>query len=121
MKKLTKTISIAVLALTFCLPVLASEGGKSNNSDFNQEVYMLEVSGVMTVNGQKVDDYMVYLFEDGVLTDSFNIDNKREQYFGFEFGHDYAMKFVKEGYKNRVLLIDTPLPDTATQRYFTFR
>lgn len=118
MNKLTTFISIATLAFS-SIPAIANEGNGS--SDFEQEVYMLEVSGVMTVNNQRVDDYTVYMFEDGILTDSFYIDNRREQFFGLELGHNYAMKFVKQGYKCRTLLIDTHLPETAQSDYFTFR
>lgn len=91
------------------------------NTDFTQDMYFLEISGVMTVNGAKVEDYTVIFFEDGKLIDSFYIDNRREQYFGMEFGHNYALKFVKKGYKNRVLLVDTSLPEDAHSDNFTFR
>lgn len=118
MNKLMKNSIAAVLVSLMSLPMTATN---QNRSDFEQEVYMLEVSGVMTVNGTRATDYMVYMFEDGVLNDSFHIDNRREQYFGFEFGHNYAMEFVKDGYKKRVLLIDTHLPQDAYSSNFHFR
>jgi hypothetical protein len=106
------------IALFATVPVSAEA---ESNRDFTQEMYFLELSGVMTVNDVKVDDYTVFFFEDGKLVDSFYIDERREQYFGMEFGHNYALKFVKKGYKNRVLLVDTFLPQDAHSDDYTFR
>lgn len=113
----------ALLGLSVFLAAFSAAGAESTKkaTDFEQEVYFLEISGVMTIDEQRTTDYMVYLFEDGTLRDSFYIDNRREQYFGLEFEHNYALKFVKEGYRNRVLLIDTHLPDEAYASIFTFR
>lgn len=114
MLKFRSLLSIAVLFL-----LLTAEA--KNKSDFNADVHMLEVSGILTIDGVRATDYMVYIFEDGALNDSFYITNRFEQYFGLELGHDYALKFKKAGYKERVMLIDTHLPEDAQSGYYIFR
>jgi hypothetical protein len=83
--------------------------------------YFLDFSGVMTINDQKVDDYTVYIYQDGVLKDSFFVTNKREQYYELPLNHNFALKFRKEGYRERIILVDTHVPDSESIRYYTFR
>lgn len=83
--------------------------------------YFLDFSGIMTINGEKVSDYTVYIFKDGQLADSVFVENRREQYFELALYHNYTIKFCKPGYKERLILVDTHLPEKFHLTYFTFR
>lgn len=118
MKTITLTTAVT-LAVMICSDAYATP--VHTPKDFEEDLNYLEISGVMTVNDQRVSDYTVFLYRDGVLSDSFYVDNRREQYFGCEYGHDYMLKFVKPGYKERLMMVDTHLPDTAQLQDYTFR
>jgi hypothetical protein len=64
---------------------------------------------------------MVYIYQDGALKDSFFVTNKREQYYELPLNHNFALKFRKEGYRERIILVDTHVPDSESIRYYTFR
>lgn len=111
------TLTFAVSAL-FTLPAKAQD---AIDSTAKLVGYYLDFSGIMTINGEKVSDYTVYIYKDGELADSVFVENRREQFFELALYHDYAIKFCKSGYKERVILVDTHLPEKFHLTYFTFR
>lgn len=121
------TMKVANYLLVICtllaVNVSATEPEKLSTQDsVNLRAgYFLDFSGVMTVNDQKVDDYTVYIYQDGTLLDSFYVTSKREQYYELPLNHNFALKFRKEGYRERVILVDTHVPDSESIHYYTFR
>ena len=114
---------IAALLISLSLNAAATEQQNTSNTDSlnMRKGYFLDFSGVMTINDQKVSDYMVYIFQDGALRDSFYVTNKREQYYELPLNHNFALKFRKTGYRERIVLVDTHIPNTEVQRYYSFR
>lgn len=114
---------IAVLLISLSLNAAATEQQNTSDKDSAnvRKGYFLDFSGVMTINDQKVSDYMVYIFQDGALRDSFYVTNKREQYYELPLNHNFALKFRKTGYRERIVLVDTHVPNAEAQRYYSFR
>lgn len=114
---------IAALLISLSLNAAATEQQNTSNTDSlnMRKGYFLDFSGVMTINDQKVSDYMVYIFQDGALRDSFHVTNKREQYYELPLNHNFALKFRKTGYRERIVLVDTHIPNAEAQRYYSFR
>lgn len=81
----------------------------------------LDLSGVMTINGEKVANYTVYIFKDGAPSDTFQVTNRLEQHYLLPLHHNYALKFSKPGYKDRILLVNTHIQQQRVQPLYTFR
>jgi hypothetical protein len=111
---------IAALLISLSLNAAATEQQNTSNTDSlnMRKGYFLDFSGVMTINDQKVSDY---IFQDGALRDSFYVTNKREQYYELPLNHNFALKFRKTGYRERIVLVDTHVPNAEAQRYYSFR
>ncbi len=110
-----------VLAFLVCSTLQAAATNSDIANENNQPQNILELSGNMSVDGAKVADYFVYIFENGVLIDTFFVDSKQEIFFDLDFNRNYAIKFVKAGYKERILLVDTHIADEGFHKSYTFR
>lgn len=81
----------------------------------------LDLSGIMTINNEKVSDYTVHIFQDGSPSDTFQVHSRLEQHYALPIGHNYAIKFTKPGYKDRILLIDTHIDARKVESMYSFR
>ena len=112
------------LALTLVLLCTAASS-KSNTviSDKAPEFSgsILELSGNMSVNDKMVADYWIYVFENGAPKDTFFVESKKEIFIALQLNNNYAVKFVKEGFKDRILLVDTHVPDSRSSKNYSFR
>lgn len=85
------------------------------------DVSFLDLSGVMTIDGEKVSGYTVHIFEDGAPMDTFQVNNRLEQHYMLPLNHNYALKITKPGCKDRILLVNAHVTERKPQELYTFR
>lgn len=107
--------------LTIVCPMAFGKSSADSAESVTFDVSFLDLSGVMTVGNEKVSDYSVYIFEDGAAMDTFHVTTRLEQHFLLPIGHNYALKFSKHGYKDRVVLVNTHVNEKHTHDIYTFR
>lgn len=108
--------TLITLALLFTGLTVNADEAKEKPAE-----HIVLLSGNMAVGEKVVSNYWVYVFENGAPTDTFFVDARKEVFFDLDLNKNYAIKFVKEGYKERVLLIDTHVPEEGLSKSYTFR
>jgi hypothetical protein len=102
----TKKITLFLLLLTlFFLSLI------SNAQDSNDPVFVLDFrlkSGV-----KKLHDFTIYMGDRTQPQDSVAIGKSKEVYITLKRNEKYSFTFHKEGFYDKVLLINTELPDAV--------
>lgn len=118
-----KLILLLVIAgaLTIICPMALAKLPKEAAATVTFEESFLDLSGVMTINDEKVADYTVYIFQDGSPSDTFQVTNRLEQHYMLPLNHHYALKFSHPGHKDRIMLVDTHVDAKRILDVYTFR
>lgn len=98
-------ITKAILPVLIALFSFTTVNAK-NVSDSTQ-TSGLEVSVKLTDDGAKVSDYSVIIYQDGNAMDTFFIGKSKPITIWLDYNHNYALRHIKTGYRDRVVLIDT--------------
>lgn len=120
----TAKLIIALLVasiLTIVCPMAFGKSSSETTESVTFDVSFLDLSGVMTVDNEKTSEYTVCIFEDGAPMDTFQVNTRLEQHFMLPIGHNYALKFSKLGYKDRVMLVNTHVNEKHNSDIYTFR
>jgi hypothetical protein len=70
-----------------------------------------EISGVALLNDQRVGDYTVSVYLDGTRIDSMYSKSKKPLYFTLECNQVYSCLFQKKGYKDKIVIVNTKIPE----------
>jgi hypothetical protein len=108
-------------ALTIVCPMAFAEPKETAGNSVTFEEAFLDLSGVMTVGGEKVANYTVHIFQDGSPSDTFQVGNRLEQHYMLPLNHNYALKFTRPGCKDRILLVNTFIDEKRIHDVYTFR
>jgi hypothetical protein len=119
--KLILLLFLAGILTIVCPVAFAKDSQASVATTVTFEESFLDLSGIMTINAEKVSDYSVYIFQDGSPSDTFQVNNRLEQHFLLPLGHNYALKFSKPGCKERILLVNTFVNEKRAHEMYTFR
>jgi len=118
--KLTLALAAAAI-LTIVCPIAFAKPSDTTAKSVTFTESFLNFSGVMTVDSVRVSDYSVYIFQDGSPSDTFHVTTKLEQHYMLPIGHNYALKYTKHGYKDRLVLVDAHVNTKHVQDEYTFR
>jgi hypothetical protein len=118
-----KLILLLILAgaLTIICPMAFANAPKEAANVVTFEESFLDLSGVMTINGEKVANYTVCIFQDGSPSDTFQVTNRLEQHYMLPLNHNYALKFTRPGCKDRLMLVNTIVDAKRIHDVYTFR
>lgn len=117
-KLLLGTAAAAALVLN-CPTSVNSDPQKKESTTF--EEHFLDLSGVMTIGDEKIANYSVYIFQDGSPSDTFQVNTRLEQHYMLPLNHNYALKFSRPGYKDRILLVNTHVSEKHVHTQYSFR
>lgn len=107
--------------LTLLFLLLLSQGSlKANASRNDNDKPGVEVSCILLENDIRLSHYTVILYRDGVVSDTFTVSKARPLYFILDYGHQYAVRHMAEGYRDRVVMIDTHVSKETAAEYHTF-
>ncbi|HEU4718765.1 MAG TPA: hypothetical protein VFU15_13065 [Bacteroidia bacterium] len=113
MKTFTSLCFLFLSSVSFSANIFSHDSSDAN-------VPYFDITGRMTIADKSVADYSVILYCDGQRTDSVFVDTKKDIDIHLGYGHDYAVRFSKAGCKDRILLVDTHLPEGVSADYFSF-
>jgi hypothetical protein len=97
----TKTILLATITLLGFTKVSANN---TSDSTLNSG---LEISFKLTDDGSRVSDYSVIIYQDGNAMDTIFIGKSKPVSIWLDYNHNYALRHIKAGYRDRIVLIDT--------------
>lgn len=77
----------------------------------------IELSFFATVGSNITSNYQVLVSEDNSSTDTLIITKSRTVFVQLEANHVYAFRFIKKGYLERLLVVNTYLPAESEDLY----
>ncbi|MBI3510310.1 MAG: hypothetical protein HY064_06575 [Bacteroidetes bacterium] len=80
----------------------------------------LEISSFLTYNGEKVSDYSMIVYEEGIPVDTFIVTEENKTFVMLNYDCNYCIRYTKEGFLDRVVLIDTHVPEGESFMKHTF-
>jgi hypothetical protein len=80
----------------------------------------LELSCVLTDNGLRLAEYKMIVYCDGAAKDTFCVTKAKPVYLRLDFGHQYAVRHIATGYRDRIVMINTVVDFKTSTRKFTF-
>ncbi|MDQ3109596.1 MAG: hypothetical protein M3R17_06840 [Bacteroidota bacterium] len=94
---------LLLLSFLFCQHVFAT----NYSSLAADSVPNLELSFKLTDNGQRISDYYILIYCDTNAADTLFVNKGRVAYLHLKYNHNYTLRYVKEGYRDRVLIVQT--------------
>jgi hypothetical protein len=75
----------------------------------------LELSFKLTDEGKRVSDYYLLIYCDTNAADTVFVEKGKVAYVYLNFNHNYTLRYVKQGYRDRILIVRT---DIASMVHF---
>ena len=107
------------LTLLFLL-LLGQSSLHANASRQEKDKPGVEVSCILLDDDLRLSNYTVIVYCDGVVSDTFTVNKARPLYFILDYGHQYAVRHISPGYRDRVVMIDTHVDKETASDYHTF-
>lgn len=80
----------------------------------------LELSFKLTDEGKKIGEYYLLIYCDTNKADTLFVQKGKVSYLYLEYNHNYTLRYVKEGYRDRVLIVRTDVSGVKRLRDFEF-
>jgi hypothetical protein len=82
--------------------------------------HVIEISSRLTVKGTPAKGYELYLSHEGQIIDTLSVEKSKPVYFELGHNHLYALVYRKEGFPDKIIMIDTSIPvSLAKSMYFS--
>lgn len=94
---------LLLLTLFFCGALSA----KHYSLQRNDSLANLELSFKLRDGSKRISDYYVLIYCDTNAADTLFIEKGRVAYLYLEYNHNYTLRYVKEGYRDRILIVRT--------------
>lgn len=105
-----------LIALLMPFTAMAAHQGKINNDD----TPCLEISCHMQDNGNRFAGYTIIIYCDNAPSDTLTIEKRREVFFTLDYGHQYAIRHIAPGYRDRVVMVNTAVDEKAAKTFSYF-
>jgi hypothetical protein len=99
---MNKTL-LFLLALLFCGELSAKNYTKKQNDSLPS----LELSFKLRDGNKRISDYYVLIYCDTNAADTLFIEKGKVSYMYLPFNHNYTLRYVKPGYRDRILIVRT--------------
>ncbi len=81
----------------------------------------LELSILLRDEGHKMPDYTLIVYcDDGSAPDTIRVEMNKSVYVKLSYHHNYTIRHIKEGYRERVLLVNTHVDEKTAKRWLVF-
>ncbi len=108
------------------IPVFALLSFKQGNQPFKKDepfserITGLQISSFLTYDGKKVTDYSIIIYHDAGPNDTVTMSNRKNVSLLLDYNHNYTLDYVKEGYRDRLVLIDTHVKSGVEKKNLSF-
>lgn len=106
----------------FLLVLLFLVSGKltAQKHEPGDDVPGIELSCVLSDDGRHLANYSMIVYCDGVPQDTFLVEKPKPVYFRLAYGHNYAIRHIAEGYRDRIVMVNTIVDVKTSQKKHTF-
>jgi hypothetical protein len=114
---------LAAAAILFLLPFTgAAHNDKSKNKHARDTVkkaeHIIEMSSLLTVKGLPTQNYELIVSLDGDMIDTLKVEKAKPIFFDLEPGKLYGLVFKKDGYPDKIVMVDTTIPPTLNKSMY---
>ncbi len=82
---------------------------KANTQLINQEGPGLEISSILTFQELRISDYTLIIYDENQSADTVVVPKMKTLFLKLSYGHIYSLRYVKPGFLDRVVMIDTKI------------
>jgi hypothetical protein len=97
------------LLITLFTCIAASARGHHDKEDQPN----VELSFKLTDHGKKTGNYYLLLYCDTNAADTFFVKKGKVTYVQLDYNHNYTLRYIKEGYRDRVVIVNTHMKNGA--------
>ena len=80
----------------------------------------VELSFKLTEHGKKIGNYYLLIYCDTNAADTFFVKKGKVTYIHLGYNHNYTLRYVKEGYRDRVVVVNTRLKNGIPLKDYEF-
>ena len=114
-----KTKNLLPLIGTIALLFLNQEI-KANQKIINQKGPGLEISSILSSNKERVSDYTLIIYDENQSSDTIVVSKAKIIFLKLSYNHSYSLRYVKEGFRDRVVMIDTKINEDQQMKETRF-
>lgn len=103
-----KTNILLPLFVTIALLFL-NQKIKANQALINQECPGLEIASTLTYNEGRITDYTLIIYDENQSSDTIEVYKMKSIFLKLCYGHTYSLRYIKPGFLERVVMIDTKI------------
>ncbi|MEO5645260.1 MAG: hypothetical protein ABIQ40_11620 [Bacteroidia bacterium] len=108
-----KKYSVFLILLFFCLNLSA----KQYMLQKPNSIPTLELSFKLTDEGKRVTNYYLLIYCDTNAADTLFIQKGKVSYLYLRYNHNYTLRYVKQGYRDRVLIVRTDFANRKNMQF----
>lgn len=114
--KIARTLRYAILPglllISASMDAHRAKDGKRHRITEDKPEPALEISCQLFSAGKVLNDYYILMSADGAATDTLDVERSKPVFIALKTGHTYSLRFIKGGYAEKTVLVDTRLPKT---------
>ncbi len=95
--------TLLLLTIFFCQGIAA----KHYSVTASDSVPSLELSFKLTDEGKRMGEYYLLIYCDTNAADTLFIETTKVTYLYLNYNHNYTLRYVKPGYRDRILIVRT--------------
>lgn len=106
MKSKTLFKQLCIIAAIFLTVTI-----KANENLINKPGAGLEIASMLLFNEERITNYTLIIYDENQSSDTIVVTKAKHLYFKLRYGHFYSLRYIKKGYKERIVMIDTRLDE----------
>ncbi|HET6991914.1 MAG TPA: hypothetical protein VFJ43_11350 [Bacteroidia bacterium] len=67
----------------------------------------LEIASTLTLNDERISGYTLIIYDETQSSDTIEIAKAKSIYLKLSYGHIYSLRYIKQGFRERVVMINT--------------
>jgi hypothetical protein len=107
---------LLLCSVLFCTGLFASH----HHLKAQEDKPTVELSFKLTDHGKKVGDYYLLIYCDTNAADTLFVRKGRVAYLQLDYNHNYTLRYVKEGYRDRVVIVRTNIAQNVKPKDMDF-
>lgn len=97
-----------LLPILYCISILLfGQSLKATQHLINQDGPGLELTSKLMFNDERISDYTLIIYNENQTSDTIEVSTIRSIDLKLSYGHYYSLRYIKPGFLDRVVMIDT--------------
>jgi len=112
-------LSLLAIASLISFTSIHANSVRDKKSDSDTTIGV-ELSSQLRFQGKKVSDYTLIIYCDSLAPETLYVEKAKVIYLDLQYNHNYTLRYLKDGYRERVLLVNTNVDAKTALRDMDF-